>query len=352
MHAVVVGAGIIGASVAFHLAEKGARVTVIDAAPPATMASGRSFGWINASFYLTDAHFHLRAEGMAAHRRLSARLPGCETLWPGCLWYEEQGEAQAMAAQRLQALGYRVDHRTRAQIADMVPALATPPDTALFLPDEGATDAALLTARLLAAPGITTLSGLPVTALHSHGGRITAAATPEGQIAADHVVLATGTSTPDLLEPLGIPLPMLHRPGLILRTRPVPPILPLILCSATQEVRQLPCGRLLTPAAANHQADSATGLADTLETLAHEGLARLQQMFPATPLALEHANIGHRPVPGDNLPAIGHPLPGLSVAVMHSGVTLAAITGELMAAEITGATDAPLLAPFRPARFA
>lgn len=352
MHAVVVGAGIIGASIAFHLAEKGARVTVIDAGPPAALASGRSFGWINASFFLTDAHFHLRAAGMDAHRRLSARLPGAETVWPGCLWYEEAGEAQATAAQRLLSLGYRVEHRTRAQIVDMVPTLATPPETALFLPDEGATDAALLTARLLSAAGITTLSGLPVTALHSHGGRITAVATPEGQIAADRVILATGTSTPNLLEPLGIPLPMLSRPGLILRTRPVAPILPVILCSATQEVRQLPCGRLLTPAAANHQADSATGLTGALETLAAQGLARLQEMFPTIPVTLEQATLGHRPVPGDNLPVIGHPLPGLSVAVMHSGVTLAAITGELLAQEILTGADSPLLDPFRPARFA
>lgn len=351
MHAVVVGAGIIGASVAFHLAERGVQVTVIDAGPVAGAASGRSFGWINASFHLSAAHFHLRAAGMAAHRRLAARLPGCETHWPGCLWYEEEGEAQALSADRLRQLGYRVETRTRAQIAAMVPVLADPPDTALFLPDEGATDAALLAARLLAAPGITTLTGLPATALRSHGGRIVGVATSEGPVTADHVILAAGTSTANLLAPLGIPLPMLHRPGVILRTRPLPPVLPVILCSAAQEVRQLPDGRLLAPAAANHQADSAADLPESLETLAAQCLARLRSFLPELPLVLEQASVGHRPVPGDNLPVIGHPLPGLSVAVMHSGVTLAATTGEILADEILDGPDNPLLAGFRPARF-
>lgn len=352
MHAVVLGAGIIGASVAFHLAERGARVTVIDAGMPAGMASGRSFGWINASYFVNEAHFRLRAAGMEAHRRLAARLPGCETLWPGCLWYEETGEAQALAAKRLRSLGYRVQERSRAQVAAMIPALADPPETALFLPEEGATDAARLTARLLAASGITTCAGIPATALAVQAGRVTGAVTAEGALPADHTILATGTSAPDLLEPLGLPLPMLHRPGVILRTRALPPLMPVILASPAQEVRQLPCGRLVAPASASHQSDSAATLAASPEVLALQGLARLQAMFPAAGLALEQATLGHRPVPADGLPVIGHPLPGLSVAVMHSGVTLAAITGELLAQEILTGAESPLLAPFRPARLA
>ena len=44
---VVVGAGVVGASVAYHLARAGAPVTLIDrAAAPAAGATGQSFGWI------------------------------------------------------------------------------------------------------------------------------------------------------------------------------------------------------------------------------------------------------------------------------------------------------------------
>ena len=42
---IVIGAGLIGASVAFELARRGRQVTVVEAGLPAAMASGRSFGW-------------------------------------------------------------------------------------------------------------------------------------------------------------------------------------------------------------------------------------------------------------------------------------------------------------------
>ena len=46
---------------------------------------------------------------------------------------------------------------------------------------------------------------------------------------------------------------------------------------------------------------------------------------------------------------------GLHVAVMHSGVTLAAITAEIVAAEVTGTglsnLHADIVAPYRPDRF-
>ncbi|MEJ6478509.1 MAG: FAD-dependent oxidoreductase [Octadecabacter sp.] len=47
---IVVGAEIIGATIALHLTEGGADVTVLGAAAPASGASGKSFAWINANF--------------------------------------------------------------------------------------------------------------------------------------------------------------------------------------------------------------------------------------------------------------------------------------------------------------
>jgi len=42
-HVVIVGAGIIGASIAWHLVRAGARVTVIDAAAPGGIATRNSW---------------------------------------------------------------------------------------------------------------------------------------------------------------------------------------------------------------------------------------------------------------------------------------------------------------------
>ena len=88
---VVIGAGIMGASLAWALAGAGRDVTVVDAGLPASGASGRSFGWINASFHLSRAHYDLRLAGIEAHRRLIHHLPGPH-LFKGCLWWGEAGE--------------------------------------------------------------------------------------------------------------------------------------------------------------------------------------------------------------------------------------------------------------------
>ena len=45
---VVVGAGIVGASIAYHLAVRGVSVTVLDAAEPGWGVSAASFSWLNA----------------------------------------------------------------------------------------------------------------------------------------------------------------------------------------------------------------------------------------------------------------------------------------------------------------
>ena len=46
---VVVGAGIVGASVAYHAARLGAAVTVVDKALPGSGVTGDSFAWIRSS---------------------------------------------------------------------------------------------------------------------------------------------------------------------------------------------------------------------------------------------------------------------------------------------------------------
>ena len=57
-HILVVGAGLIGASIAYHLSILGAKVTVIDKQGPASHASRGTFAWINASYAKQPQHYH------------------------------------------------------------------------------------------------------------------------------------------------------------------------------------------------------------------------------------------------------------------------------------------------------
>lgn len=67
----------------------------------------------------------------------------------------------------------------------------------------------------------------------------------------------------------------------------------------------------------------------------------------------DHLTIGYRPMPQDRLPIVGFS-PGNSdvyIAVMHSGVTLAAIMGRYISHEIMSNDLIDELAPYRPSRF-
>jgi glycine/D-amino acid oxidase-like deaminating enzyme len=63
-HVLIVGAGIIGASIAWHLVRAGARVTVTDAGEPGGIATRNSWAWINASWGNPEPYFRLRARAM------------------------------------------------------------------------------------------------------------------------------------------------------------------------------------------------------------------------------------------------------------------------------------------------
>ena len=143
---------------------------------------------------------------------------------------------------------------------------------------------------------------------------------------------------------------MLDRPGLILTTAPLPPICPLILATPTQEVRQdadgPPLGARARPATNPTTAKRWAALpgADGGATL-----ARLQALFPAVEIADARHVVANRPVPGDGLPVAGQAaFPGLWIAVMHSGATLAPAVAAMLAEEMQGGPQSPLLAPFRP----
>ena len=72
-----------------------------------------------------------------------------------------------------------------------------------------------------------------------------------------------------------------------------------------------------------------------------------------TKLTPTNIKIGTRPVPIDGFPVVGNieGHKGVFVAVMHSGVTLAPLIGQLLASEMLKSSKSPLLETFRPSRF-
>lgn len=350
-HVVIVGAGIIGAACAYQLTRAGCRVTLVDQAGPAAGASGQSFGWINASFHADEDHFHLRLAGMAAWQRLTSVLD-LPINWCGALWWEKQGaELQAMR-RALVALNYEVTHLTRAELERAERALRATPQEALRFGSEAALDTGAAVRVLLAASGAQSVWGVRAMAVETRGGKVTGLVTDQGVIAADRIVLAAGNGAADLVMPLGLCLPMLQRPGLLMRTAPVAARLSHILVTPQMELRQLADGRLLAPTVANHQGDQSETIGAPMAELAQQAAARAGALLGLEELTWEEVAQMYRPVPGDGLPVIGAAGPeGLWLAVMHSGVTLAAITAELLVSEMMTGQAERLLEPYRIARF-
>jgi glycine/D-amino acid oxidase-like deaminating enzyme len=82
---VVVGAGIVGASVAYHAARAGAVVALVDAGRPGAGVTADSFGWIGASGVRTGPAAGLRATATEEYRRLEAELSALPVTWSGSL---------------------------------------------------------------------------------------------------------------------------------------------------------------------------------------------------------------------------------------------------------------------------
>jgi glycine/D-amino acid oxidase-like deaminating enzyme len=143
---VVIGAGIVGASLAYHLVRKGAKVTVVEADGVASGVTGTSFAWINATHGEADPIAPLRGAAIAEYRHLETQLPGLKVRWTGALSY------RASSTEALPGSGNPASKNgvSRSQIIDLEPNLKHPPESASYVADEGALDAVQATHALIA----------------------------------------------------------------------------------------------------------------------------------------------------------------------------------------------------------
>lgn len=341
---VVVGAGIVGASVAYHLAGKGAQVTVVDAGEVAGGVTATSFAWIHSSHTAPDPIAQLRSTAITEYRRLQAQLPCLEVRWNGALSCGESAigpDSQPLAT----LVG-------QARILELEPNLKHPPEQAVFVAEEGAVDAVQATHALIAAAqalGATLLTHTPVLALATRDAKVTGVETATGIIEADVVVLAAGTGIKALAEALEVPLPIEASPSVFIRYAAPCGLVNGIFSSPDMEIRQDAEGTLL--AAEDYLDDAPHNQPGAIALRTAKVIG--QQLHGVDFIEPHLACIGLRPIAADRLPVIGY-LPtvqGVYVCTMHPGVALAAAVGRLTSEEIIDHTLSPALAPCRPDRF-
>jgi len=369
----VIGAGIVGASIAYNLSKRGCEVIVLEKRAPASQASGNSFAWINASYFDTpDSYLNLRTHSLNEYHRLS-RDVDIPIRWGGSLeWYDTADREQEVVAgvARIQEAGiptWMIDNEMARTIE---PELEIPGQRRIaWCSRDGAVDPAGVTWALLrrvTENGGKIVYPATVTAMEPQTKGIRVVTDAES-FEVDLAIAATGAGTSDIatMMDLGADPMRTSTPGVIVTTEPMQPLLNTVVYNEDSHFHQLSDGRVLVGEKAGPPA-----------TDQHRALLEGRpNAYPSNELAAEHADrvlevasryvpqladarvaavgVGWRPLPKDGLPVIGQVKnsPGLYLAAMHSGVTLAPIVGHLAAMEILDGVRVQLLNDFRFERF-
>ncbi len=352
-HVIVVGAGIIGASVAWHLARAGARVTIVAAGGAGGVATPNSFAWINASWGNPKPYFNLRIRSMAEWTRLATEVPGLQLSWTGALCFDLPADQLEAFASEHGGWGYGIRRVDANEAARIEPRLVRPPEFALHAAGEGVAEPVASTLALLGDAerlGAVLLANTPVRALVSSGGRILGLETDTGTIEGDEIVVAAGVDSNRLLGSVGIAIPLETPPGLLVHSRPHARLLNGLVIGEHAHIRQTLDGRIV----AGSDFGGAEPGTDESAT-ARDLFAKVKATLAGTEdLALDFHTVGYRPTPADGFPIIGRPpgTTGLYVSVMHSGITLAPAVGLFAGQEILSGSRDALLSPYGPGRFA
>ena len=148
--ALIVGSGIIGASIAWHLAKAGVAVTVLDGGDAGGLATRFSWGWINASWGNPEPYFRLRERAILEWRRLDREVPGLAVDWCGGLIWDLPPDELEAYAKRHSAWGYGISRVNGAEILRIEPNLKNPPDFALHVAEEGVAEPLVAARAMLA----------------------------------------------------------------------------------------------------------------------------------------------------------------------------------------------------------
>lgn len=373
---VVVGGGVIGASVAFHLALAGMHPVVCERADLAAGSSGACDGLVFLQSKKPGLHLRLALESQQRLEALRAMVPlDFEYLrCGGLVAIGDEAEHEAMrryvAAQRDSGLDVRLVDGPEARRLE--PALAENVIAAAYSPLDAQINPMRLTLALAAGArqrGARILPRTPVTGFEHGAGAICAVATPRGTIRTRTVVLATGADTPRLAALVGLDPPVRPRRGQLLVTAPRPQTLRHCLISAryiavkydpalaagsgqSVSMEQTARGNLLLGSTREFVGYDRCTTVDGMQSIA----AACARIVPALrEVQVIRAFAGLRPWTPDGLPLLGPvpAVPGLVLAAGHEGdgIALAAVTGALIAELIASGRPHIDLDDFAPTRF-
>ena len=372
---VVIGGGIMGTSIAYHLARMGERrVTLLERTSIASGASGRTGA-------LLRQHYTNRPEATLAHHSLTVFRNWSESVGGSCGFDEtgllvtipngsdaEQNVARLhenVAMQR--SLGIDTRAVTSDELTDIDPlAQANDVAVAAYEASTGCVDAIAATqgmARAAVRAGARILEEISVEAVGREGDRIAEVRTSGGTIRCGTAIIANGPWSPRLVAPLGIDLPIesarvqvatFLRPVGEIRSHPA-----YVDIAAGMFCRPAGPGRTMVGVSGGDQHDPVdadrydSAMDHTYPDLARAALARRHPSMRASTFL--HGHAGLYDMTPDAHPIMGRlPIEGLFIAAGFNGAGFKkgpAVGQALAELIVNGRPSFVDLAPFRLERF-
>jgi len=364
---VIVGGGLIGASIAFELASEKLRVGLLDSQQPGREASWAAAGMLSpapesaqntALVPLGRASLDQYPEFVAAAESASGKSTGytrngaLEIFLPPSV-SPERDERIAL----YRSLGIAAEPVSTSESA--AGKAARKDSGAIWLPDEATVEPRALFEAVLATAqqrGAKIESGRRVIGLLLEAGRCTGVLTEEEKIGAHHVVIAAGCFSTEIFS----------RGSRMARYAPTRPVRGQIIAfrhggAALETVLRSDRGYLVPRRNGTIVAGSTSEEAGFEKRVTLEGLRKIKEAAIELMPSLAEAQVldswsGLRPGTPDDLPSLGlTDTPGLLMATGHyrNGILLAPVTAKLARGWILGERALPIdTSAFSPMRFA
>jgi sarcosine oxidase subunit beta len=375
-HIVIIGGGVIGTSIAYHLAKQSARVTLIEKKDLASGSSGACDGLVFMQSKKPGIHLALAMESLKRFETLQQELPVDIEFRKtgGLVVIENEPEYLAMEkyVKAQQAIGLDVQLLDAPQTRGKEPLLSTSVIGSTFSPLDAQVNPINLTLGFALAAKqnhASIMTGVGVTGILTQNNRVAGVATTQGDVKADLVVNAAGAMAGRIAQMVDIQLPITPRRGQIVVTHAGESVLNHCLISASYIAAKY------NPALAGasgqgismEQTDNGNLLLGSTREFAgfHKentlsGIRKILKQTAAVLPALETFQVirtfaGLRPFTPDGLPILGPVTSpeGFIMAAGHEGdgIALSPITGYLMAQMLLHKQQDINLDPFSPARF-
>ncbi len=362
---IIIGGGVIGSSIAWRLAQTGLSVTVFERGRVGCEASRAAAGMLSpqGESQTPGPFFDLCLRSRAMYRDFADELTeasGIDVEYKdeGTLFVvlegEDEEERTRWAGWQLEA-GLPLEHVSADNIRRSEPAVTESAARAIFLPEEHQVENRRLMDALEVAmkrANVEVIEDAEVAALVTEHGRVTGVVSGGRRFNAGAVVVAAGTWSSQLLEPLGLSVKVIPARGQMIAVRGATCPIKCVVHSSNVYVVPRRNGRILIGATVEYSGFRKAVTVDSVKYLLNAAVKLVPSL---SELEIEETWSGLRPDTSDHLPIMGPSgIDNLSLATGHfrNGILLAPVTAELVASAITHSHVSDELKAFGVGRFA